>query len=110
MRHQPVDGTEHSGLSGAGAADDQAQLALVDAQVNPGQHRPAGVGVGDGDVAELDHETGSTVRAASCVGTLTLADEVGTGGGASQAGSAATRMPAVATSGSVGHARGDSEG
>ena len=39
MGHQAVDGAQQRGFAGPGTADHQAQLALVDLQVDPGEDR-----------------------------------------------------------------------
>ena len=103
VRDEAVDGAEEARLSAAGAADDEAELALLDGEGHVAQHRPSGVGVGDGHAVEGDHaRTGS--RTVAAVGREVRVER--TGGGATTAGSAASRMARVGTRGRVGQETG----
>jgi hypothetical protein len=116
VRDEPVEGPQQRGLARPGPAHDEAQLALLDVQVDPPQAGRRGAVVGDPDPVELDHAATSeedveVVAAADGVPVLAAArvragrrrraDPLARRGGTgvSQAGNAARRIPAVAAGG-----------
>src|SRR5690606_29019449 len=52
---EAVDGPQEGRLARSGPSHDEAQLALLDGQVDLGQRGGAGSLVGEGDVLEADH-------------------------------------------------------
>ncbi len=65
MRDEPADGLEQGGLADAGGADQQAQLALGNGQVDALDGGRGGVPVGDRDLLEPDQRLGSFVNGAA---------------------------------------------
>ena len=105
VRDQAVDRPEQRRLAGAGAPDDEAELALLDVQRDVAEHRRRRVGVGDGHVLEVDH---ADTRSRSVRGRRWHGARAGgsarrrTGGGAANAAAPASRIARAGTSGSGG--------
>ena len=101
VRHEPVDRAEQRRLAGAGRADDHAQLALGDLEVDVAEHRRRRVRVGDGDVLEADHAARSCGTARARTG-----DRAGRRtGGAIHAGSRPRSTAAAGSDGQLGPAQ-----
>ena len=109
--NQPVDRAEQRRLPAPGRADDHAQLARGDIEVDVAQRRPRRVGIRDRDVLEADHaDTPAGCRAVAVAVRRSAAGAATGGGGVSAAGRRVARIAAVGSSGRPGHASGKSDG
>ncbi len=77
VRNEAVDRPEQRRLARAGAADDEAQLALRDAELTSARTGADCAGIGDGDLLELDHATSSVRVAGSAGGSAAVARRPG---------------------------------
>src|SRR5205823_7536930 len=111
VRHEAVDRTEQCGLARARRADHHAQLARGDLEVDVAQRRPLALRIRDRHALEADHAGAPTGCRTAATRVARLGGRASSGGGGVRAtGASAHKIPAAGTTGSVGHASGNSDG
>ena len=108
VRHETVDGTEQGRLARTGRADHEAELAFADPEVEAAQNGGRRLRIGEGDVREVDHRSAPLVASDSEPPRLgwrldASGDRRRPVLGAANAGTSATKIPSVASTGRARH-------